>query len=133
MTSAEPVQRPDGMVWIPGGQFTMGSDGHYPEEAPAHPVSAGGFWIDSHPVTNAEFGAFVEATGYQTAAEWPADPSVYPGADPAMLAPGSAMFTPPSRAVDLRTRISGGRTFRGRAGGTRGGRARRCGTCLIIR
>ena len=46
---------PEGMVWIPGGTFRMGSDDHYPEEAPAHPVTVGGFWIDPHPVTNAEF------------------------------------------------------------------------------
>ena len=53
----------------------MGSDRHYPEEAPAHPVSVDGFWIDPHPVTNAQFQAFVEATGYRTVAERPADPS----------------------------------------------------------
>ena len=95
------VPRPDGMVWIPGGEFTMGSDRHYPEEAPAHAVSVGGFWIDPHPVTNAQFRAFVQPTGYRTVAERPADPSVYPGADPAMLAPGSAVFAPPCRPVDL--------------------------------
>ncbi len=89
------------MVWIPAGQFTMGSDRHYPEEAPAHHVSVGGLWIDPHPVTNAQFGAFVEATGYQTVAERPAHLSVYPGVDPAMLAPGSAVFTPPPRPVGL--------------------------------
>jgi formylglycine-generating enzyme required for sulfatase activity len=45
------------MVWIPGGAFLMGSDHHYPEEAPAHQVTVDGFWIDRHPVTNAEFAA----------------------------------------------------------------------------
>lgn len=95
-------QQTDDMVWIPGGRFTMGSDHHYPEEAPAHAVSVDGFWIDPHPVTNAQFQAFVAATGYRTIAERPADPSVYPNADPAMLAPASAVFTPPSHPVDLR-------------------------------
>jgi len=89
------------MVLVPGGQFTMGSDRHYPEEAPAHPVSIDGFWIDQHPVTNAQFEAFVQATEYRTLAESPADPAMYPGADPAALAPASVVFTPPSRPVDL--------------------------------
>ena len=89
------------MVLIPGGQFTMGSDDHYPEEAPAHPACVDGFWIDLHPVTNAQFEAFVEATGYRTLAEQPADPAMYPGADPAALAPASAVFTPPPLPVDL--------------------------------
>ena len=91
----------DDMVLIPGGQFTMGSDRHYPEEAPAHRVSVDGFWIDLHPVTNAQFQAFVEATGYRTLAEQPADPALYPGADPAALAPASAVFAPPASPVDL--------------------------------
>jgi formylglycine-generating enzyme required for sulfatase activity len=89
------------MVWIPGGQFTMGSNRHYADEAPAHPVVVDGLWIDPHPVTNAQFQAFVEATGYRTLAERPADPGCYPGADPAMLAPASAVFTAPSHPVDL--------------------------------
>ncbi|MBR7836145.1 MULTISPECIES: SUMF1/EgtB/PvdO family nonheme iron enzyme [Actinospica] len=89
------------MVWIPGGSFTMGSDHHYPEEAPAHPVSVDGFWIDRHPVTNAEFRAFVDATGYRTLAEHPTDPALYPDADQAMLEPASAVFTPPRHPVDL--------------------------------
>ena len=45
----------DDMVWIPGGAFLMGSDHHYPEEAPAHRVAVNGFWIDRCAVTNAEF------------------------------------------------------------------------------
>ena len=49
------ITTPDAMVWIPGGTFRMGSDRHYPEEAPAHEVSVGGFWIDRTPVTNREF------------------------------------------------------------------------------
>ena len=59
----------DNMVWIPGGTFRMGSDHHYPEEAPAHRVSVDGFWIDLTPVTNRQFKQFVTATGYKTVAE----------------------------------------------------------------
>ncbi len=53
-------------VWVEGGTFTMGSDSHYPKEAPAHPVKVGGFWIDVTPVTNRQFAEFVEASGYVT-------------------------------------------------------------------
>ena len=63
------------MAWIPGGTFMMGSDHHYPEEAPAHQVRVEGFWIDRHPVTNAEFARFVHKTGHVTVAERPADPA----------------------------------------------------------
>ena len=45
----------DSMVWIPGGTFRMGSDQHYPEEAPVHRVTVDGFWIDRTPVTNRQF------------------------------------------------------------------------------
>ena len=45
----------ENMVWIPGGTFLMGSDDHYPEEAPAHEVTVDGFWMDRHTVTNEEF------------------------------------------------------------------------------
>ena len=51
--------RPD-MMFIPGGTFRMGSDRHYPEEAPAHRVTVDGFWIDRHPVTNRQFKEFVQ-------------------------------------------------------------------------
>uniref|UniRef100_UPI003F68EC4A formylglycine-generating enzyme family protein n=1 Tax=Paractinoplanes polyasparticus TaxID=2856853 RepID=UPI003F68EC4A len=57
----------------------MGSDEHYPEEAPAHPASVDGFWMDPHTVTNAEFAVFVRRTGHVTVAERPADPASYPG------------------------------------------------------
>jgi formylglycine-generating enzyme required for sulfatase activity len=91
-----------GMTWVPGGEFTMGSQGHYPEEAPAHRVAVDGFWMDIHPVTNDEFAAFVEATGHVTVAELPPDAADYPGADPSLLVPASAVFTPPKHRVDLR-------------------------------
>jgi sulfatase modifying factor 1 len=95
------VLKPPGMVWIPGGTFWMGSNRHYPEEAPAHRVSVDGFFIDCSPVTNLEFRRFIAATGYKTFAEIPPDPNDYPGALPHMLKPGSLVFTPPRRPVDL--------------------------------
>jgi formylglycine-generating enzyme required for sulfatase activity len=80
------------MVRIPGGVFRMGSDAHYPEEAPAHRVAVDSFWIDVTPVTNAQFRRFVEATGHVTFAEIPPDPRQYPGAKPELLHPGSLVF-----------------------------------------
>jgi sulfatase modifying factor 1 len=91
-----------GMVWIPGGRFRMGSDEHYPEEAPAHAVTVGGFWIDRFTVTNREFALFVRRTGHVTTAEQAADPAQYPGARPELLAPSSTVFVPPPHPVDLR-------------------------------
>jgi len=96
-----PAPAPD-MAWIPGGAFRMGSDHHYPEEAPAHRVAVNGFWMDRHAVTNAEFQCFVEATGHVTVAERPADPAEYPGAKQEMLVPSSVMFKKASSPVDLR-------------------------------
>ena len=98
-SAAEPRQ---GMVWIPGGTFRMGSDNHYPEEAPVHRVTVDGFWIDRTPVTNRQFRKFVNATGHVTFAEIPPDAKDYPGALPHMLKPGSLVFTPPKPPVDLR-------------------------------
>jgi len=92
----------ENMVPIPGGTFTMGSDAHYPEEAPAHRVSVRPFHMDRYTVTNAEFARFVAATGYVTLAERPADPADYPGAKPEMLVPSSVMFSKPLHRVDLR-------------------------------
>ncbi len=93
---------PADMASIPGGTFLMGSDRHYPEEAPAHRVSVAPFWIDRTPVTNRQFKQFVVATGYVTVAEIAPDPKDYPGALPHMLKAGSLVFTPPSHRVDLR-------------------------------
>src|ERR1700740_2837010 len=90
-----------GMIWIAGGTFRMGSDKHYPEEAPAHRVCVGGFWIDHTPVTNRQFKEFVKATGHITFAEIAPDPNDYPGALPHMLYAGSLVFTPPGHPVDL--------------------------------
>jgi formylglycine-generating enzyme required for sulfatase activity len=65
-------------------------------------VEVDGFWMDDHPVTVAEFRRFVRATGYVTVAERPLDPGQYPGADPALLTPGSLVFQLASGPVDLR-------------------------------
>jgi formylglycine-generating enzyme len=104
--TAIPVPAPsrppaENMVWIPGGTFLMGSDRHYPEEAPAHKVKVAGFWIGAYAVTNAEFGRFVDATGYMTVAERPADPADYPGARPELLVPASVVFKKTRGPVDL--------------------------------
>ncbi len=99
------------MVWIPGGEFSMGSDaagealcdvpGVTMDAQPIHRVSVSGFWMDATEVTNEEFGAFVKATGYVTVAERELDPADFPGAPPELLVPGSTVFTPPDRPVGL--------------------------------
>lgn len=100
--SAASLEAPTDMIWIPGGRFRMGSDRHYPEEAPAHEVNVDGFWIDRSPVTNAQFRRFVEATGHVTFCEIAPDPAAYPGAKPELLVAASVVFVPPPRRVDLR-------------------------------
>jgi formylglycine-generating enzyme required for sulfatase activity len=89
------------MAWIAGGSFSMGSDQHYPEEAPVHPVSVDGFWMDCNLVTNEQFNQFVSATGYVTLAEKAPRAEDYPGAIPEMLKPGSVVFQKPPRPVSM--------------------------------
>jgi sulfatase modifying factor 1 len=89
------------MMFVPGGTFRMGSDRHYPEEAPVHRVTVDSFWMDRTPITNREFRKFVEATGHVTVAEIPPDPKDFPGALPHMLKAGSLVFSPPDHPVDL--------------------------------
>jgi formylglycine-generating enzyme required for sulfatase activity len=89
------------MVWIPGGTFRMGSNHHYPEEAPAHLVRVEGFWIDRTPVTNGQFRRFVAATGYVTLAEIAPAAKDYPGALPHMLDAGSLVLVRPASPVHL--------------------------------
>ena len=93
---------PEGMVFIPGGTFRMGSDRHYPEEAPVHRVTVDGFWMDRTPVTNRQFRDFVRATGHVTFAELVPNPKDYPGTPPHMLFAGSLVFKIPTHPVDLR-------------------------------
>ncbi|HEV7648494.1 MAG TPA: formylglycine-generating enzyme family protein [Actinophytocola sp.] len=97
--------RPDptaDMAWIAGRAFAMGSEGHYPEEAPVHDVTVGGFWIDRTTVRNRDFERFVRATGHVTLAEQAPDPADYPDALPELLVPASSVFVAPQHEVDLR-------------------------------
>lgn len=89
-----------GMVWISGGQFTMGSE-EFADATPLHAVTVNGFWMDSHEVTNAQFAEFVKATRYITVAERELNPADFPGVPVDKLVPGSAVFTPPSTPVSL--------------------------------
>ncbi len=90
------------MIFVPGGSFKMGSEAHYPEEAPVNRVTVGGFWMDRTPVTNRQFKQFVHATGYVTCAEIAPDANDYPGALPHMLKAASLVFCPPDHPVDPR-------------------------------
>lgn len=99
------------MVWINGGEFMMGADNEQAreDEYPKHKVRMKGYWIDEHEVTNAEFRAFVEATGYVTIAErvpiWEElRQSVPPGTPKphdSLLVAASLVFKPTSTPVDL--------------------------------
>jgi formylglycine-generating enzyme required for sulfatase activity len=91
----------DDMVLIEGGTFLMGSDEFYPDERPVHERAVDTFRIDRHAVTNEEFAAFVDDTGYSTVAERELDPAGFPGANPVDLVPGSMVFTPTAGPVDL--------------------------------
>ena len=90
------------LVWIPSQTATLGSDQHYPEEGPVRDVVVEGFSIQTHPVTNAAYAQFVDATGYVTVAERPLDPADFPGAPAENLQPGSMVFRRTSGPVDLR-------------------------------
>ena len=102
---------PEGMVWIPGGEFSMGSDaacdsfcslpGLTRDAAPVHRVHVDGFYMDATEVTNARFDEFVRATGYVTVAERTPTPEDFPGAPPENLVAGSTLFTPTAEPVPL--------------------------------
>jgi sulfatase modifying factor 1 len=110
--AAEKDGAPPGMVWIPGGEFVMGTDDlrSMANERPAHRVRVDGFWMDEHVVTNAEFSAFVKATGYVSVAERKVDweelkKQVAPGTSKPPdeeLEPGSLVFVGTRGPVDLR-------------------------------
>ncbi|MBC9796404.1 formylglycine-generating enzyme family protein [Sinomicrobium weinanense] len=101
----------EGMVWIPGGEFTMGAsdDEGRPDEYPAHQVKVNGFWMDETEVTNAQFREFTEATGYVTTAEqapkWEDIKEQLPPGTPkphdSLLVASSLVFTPPDHPVPL--------------------------------
>jgi sulfatase modifying factor 1 len=111
LAAPAPTPTPTGMVWIPGGEFSMGSldprndlcGGNEPmdDARPVHRVAVDAFWMDRTVVTNAEFARFVAATGHVTLAEQKPRAEDFPGADPAQLVPGSVVFSPPSKAVPL--------------------------------
>lgn len=102
---------PEGMVWIPGGEFTMGSDNQdsKKDEKPPHRVRVDAFWMDATPVTNRQFKAFVDATGYVTTAEKAPTleeimAQVPPGTKPPpkeLLVAASLVFKPTSGPVPL--------------------------------
>ncbi len=94
---------PEGMAYVPAQRLIVGSDDTLPEEAPAHEATVEALYVDDTEVTNAEFAAFVEETGYVTVAERQIDPADFPGADPALLVPGSVVFTPPTPGSDPAT------------------------------
>jgi len=97
-----PGGAPDGMVWIPGGEFWMGSaEEQMPDARPWHRVYVDGFWMDRTVVTNKQFARFVEATGYVTVAERKPRPEDYPQAIPERLVAGSVVFSPPDHPVAL--------------------------------
>ena len=108
-----PANAPEGMAWIPGGEFSMGCQ--IPSEGvcsiatmnavhdaqPIHRVYVDGFWMDRTDVTNEEFAKFLEATGYVTIAERTPTKEQYPTAPPENLVAGSPVFTPTSKPVPL--------------------------------
>ena len=119
-THAAPV----GMVWIGGGEFSMGGPGvaatvalrsglgagepmctglldGFTDSDPVHRVFVDGFWMDETEVTNDQFARFVAATGYRTVAEYAPKAEDFPGADPALLVPGAAVFVRPEGPVTL--------------------------------
>jgi len=110
-TVPAPGPPPQGMVWIPGGEFSMGAhdapDGDdvgmqaTVDSRPIHRVYVDGFYMDKNDVTNAEFTTFVEATGYTTVAERRPRLEGFPGAPAENLVAGSVVFSPPNHPVSL--------------------------------
>ncbi len=111
-STSEPGPAPEGMVLIPGGTFSMGTD---PQAASTQPVRSGApefpvhrvvlepFWMDETEVTNAQFKKFIDATGYKTQSEKAFSPEDYPDAPPGSLDPASFIFKKPSGDVDVAT------------------------------
>jgi formylglycine-generating enzyme len=109
--SPEPSDAPQGMVWIPGGEFSMGSDSadeslcHLPgmthDAQPIHRVYVDGFWMDKTEVTNEQFEKFVAVTGYKTIAEIAPTKEQFPMAPLENLVAGSTVFTPTTGPVRL--------------------------------
>src|SRR5262249_27262865 len=97
-----PGPAPEGMVWVPGGEFYMG-DEQFSDARPVRKVYVDGFWMDRTEVTNAQFAKFVQATGYKTVAERRPDPEHFPNLPPEIrsnLKPFSMVFAAPDRDAD---------------------------------
>lgn len=109
--SRPPGAAPAGMVWIPGGEFSMGSTveseglchvkGVTRDALPVHRVVVDGFWMDATELTNAEFARFVRATKYVTVAERTPTKEEFPGVPLDKLVAGSAVFTATTAAVEV--------------------------------
>jgi sulfatase modifying factor 1 len=95
---SSPGPAPEGMVWVPAGEFTMGST-EFPDAAPVHRCTIDGFWMDRTEVSNEQFAAFVSATGYKTVAERTPTAEELPGVPPDRLVPFSGVFVPPDRCA----------------------------------
>jgi len=110
-SAGPPGPPPPGMVWIPGGEFSMGSTveseslcglpGVTRDALPVHRVYVDGFWLDKTELTNKEFEKFVKATGYVTIAERTPTKEEFPDAPPENLVAGSTVFTPTKSEVPL--------------------------------
>ncbi|HWA28356.1 MAG TPA: formylglycine-generating enzyme family protein [Lacunisphaera sp.] len=110
-TSPAPEPAPAGMVWVPGGEFSLGckdprgdlcgGNEAMDDARPIHRVQVDGFWMDRTEVTNAAFARFVAATAYVTVAERPLRPEDWPDVPREKLRPGSVVFSPPAEAVPL--------------------------------
>jgi len=106
-----PKEAPEGMVWIPGGEFIQGAVRNdnmaMSHEKPAHKVYVDGFYMDIHEVTNAEFAKFVDETGYITVAEREIDweemkkqlPAGTEKPHDSILQPGSLVFKKTKNSV----------------------------------
>jgi sulfatase modifying factor 1 len=109
--SDPPAKKPEGMIWIPGGEFSMGANDPpdmdqvgmkaTTDGRPIHRVYVDAFFMDKTDVTNGEFAKFVKATGYVTVAERKPRAEDYPNAPPENLVAGSVVFAPPDHAVPL--------------------------------
>lgn len=111
-TWAPEFAAPPGMVWVAGGEFSMGAQAapgatdaigmrQTMDSRPIHRVFVDGFWMDQTEVTNKQFAAFVRATGYTTLAERPPRAEDFPGVPPGNLIAGSVVFSPPDHDVLL--------------------------------
>ena len=110
------------LVPVPAGSFRMGSTSFYPEEAPIHTATVNAFGIERHPVTNAQFAEFVDATGYVTVAEKPLDPALYPGWPRPTCCPVRWCSGPPPARSTCATGGSGGTGPAAPTGATRSAR-----------